>query len=86
MLYKERNMLLTENNLCRRKAIPFPQADRRQKVKKSMGAIKAVLGERKRDKIAQHALKMAQLNDSDDDNDDEDSKSLTDGQNHAKIQ
>jgi len=69
-----------------RKAIPFPQADRRQKVKKSMGAIKAVLGERKRDKIAQHALKMAQLNDSDDDNDDEDSKSLTDGQNHAKIQ
>lgn len=81
-------MLLTENNICRRKAIPFPQADRRQKVKKSMGAIKAVLGERKRDKIAQHALKMAQLHDADDDEEDndEDSKSLTEGQNHAPIQ
>ncbi len=81
-------MLLTENNICRRKAIPFPQADRRQKVKKSMGAIKAVLGERKRDKIAQHALKMAQLHDADDDDDedDEDSKSLTEGQNHSQIQ
>jgi hypothetical protein len=80
-------MLLTENNLCRRKSIPFPQADRRQKVKKSMGAIKAVLGERKRDKIAQHALKMAQLHNVDDadDVDDDGKEILTQGQTRAPI-
>lgn len=65
-------MLMTENNICRRKAVPFPQADRRQKVKKSMGAIKAVLGERKQDKIAQHALKMAQLHEAEDEEEEED--------------
>jgi len=56
-------MLMTETNHCRRKGQVFPQPDRRQKVKKSMGAIKAVLGERKLDKIAQHALKMAKMQD-----------------------
>ncbi len=77
-------MLLTENNLCRRKLIPFPQPDRRQKVKKSMGAIKAVLGERKRDKIAQHALKMAQLHNVDD-VDDDGKEILTQEQTRASI-
>eukprot|EP00565_Helicotheca_tamesis_P009371 CAMPEP_0185736546 /NCGR_PEP_ID=MMETSP1171-20130828/28192_1 /TAXON_ID=374046 /ORGANISM="Helicotheca tamensis, Strain CCMP826" /LENGTH=195 /DNA_ID=CAMNT_0028407197 /DNA_START=171 /DNA_END=758 /DNA_ORIENTATION=+ len=53
VLYKEWNMLLTEANLSRRKGIVFPQPDRKRKVKKSMGAIKQVLGERKRDRVAQ---------------------------------
>ena len=48
VLYKERNMLLTEKQLSRRKNIIFPQPDRMRKVRKSMGAIKHVLGERKR--------------------------------------
>ena len=43
-------MLLTESELCRRNAAYFPQPERRQKVKKSMGAIKQVLGERKRER------------------------------------
>lgn len=47
-MYKERNMLLTEKQLSRRKNIIFPQPDRIRKVRKSMGAIKHVLGERKR--------------------------------------
>ena len=46
-------MLLTEQQLSRRKGLIFPQPERIQKVKKSMGAIKQVLGERKREKIAQ---------------------------------
>ena len=50
-------MLLTERNLSRRHNIRFPQPDRILKVKKSMASIKVVLGERKRDAIAQHALK-----------------------------
>jgi len=50
-------MLLTETNICRQNGVYFPQKDRQQKVKKSMAAIKTVFGERKRDKIAQHALK-----------------------------
>lgn len=48
VLYKEKNMLTTEAELSRRSSEYFPQPDRRQKVKKSMGAIKQVLGERKR--------------------------------------
>jgi len=48
VLYKEKNMLTTEAELCRRNAEYFPQPERRQKVKKSMGAIKIVIGERKR--------------------------------------
>jgi len=59
-LYKERNMLLTEIQLCRRKGIKMPQSERIRKVRKSMGAIKAVLGERKRDKIAQVVLLQMQ--------------------------
>ena len=58
VLYKERNMLLTEKQLSRRKGIIFPQPERIQKVKKSMGAIKHVLGERKREKIAALALQQ----------------------------
>lgn len=50
-------MLLTEANLSRRRDLLFPQPERRRKVRKSMGAIRAVLGERKRDKLAQVALR-----------------------------
>lgn len=41
-------MLLTERQLSRRKSLVFPQPERVAKVRKSMGAIKHVLGERKR--------------------------------------
>lgn len=41
-------MLLTEQQLSRRKNIPFPQPQRMVKVRKGMGAIRQVLGERKR--------------------------------------
>jgi Mitochondrial 39-S ribosomal protein L47 (MRP-L47) len=44
-------MLLTEQQLCRRKGLNFPQPERIQKVRKSMGAIKHVLGERKREHL-----------------------------------
>ena len=44
-------MLLTEQQLSRRKGLNFPQSDRIQKVRKSMGAIKHVLGERKREHL-----------------------------------
>ncbi len=44
-------MLTTEAELCRRRSEYFPQPERRQKVKKSMGAIKQVLGERKREGV-----------------------------------
>jgi hypothetical protein len=47
-------MLLTEANLARRRSLMFPQPERQKKVKKSMGAIKHVLGERKRAAIAAH--------------------------------
>jgi large subunit ribosomal protein L47 len=52
VLYKERNMLLTEQQLSRRRQVMFPQPDRMKKVKTSMQQIKQVLGERKRVKIA----------------------------------
>lgn len=45
-------MLLTESELSRRNSEYFPQPERRQKVRKSMGAIKQVLGERKRQRIS----------------------------------
>mmetsp|Transcript_17896 Transcript_17896/g.26161 ORF Transcript_17896/g.26161 Transcript_17896/m.26161 type:complete len:147 (-) Transcript_17896:157-597(-) len=61
VLYKEKNMLYTESNIARRTSVYMPQKEREHKVKKSMAAIKIVLGERKRDKIAQHALKMEAL-------------------------
>ena len=44
-------MLLTEQQLSRRKQIIFPQPERLKKVRKSMGAIRHVLGERKRERI-----------------------------------
>ena len=47
VLYKERNMLMTELQISRRRQIIFPQPDRMRKVRKSMGAIRHVLGERK---------------------------------------
>lgn len=61
VLYKERNMLLTESNLSRRHGYMMVQPQRRKKVRKSMGAIKHVLGERKRAKIADHKLYLAEL-------------------------
>ena len=48
----ERNMLLTEQQLSRRRQLRFPQPQRIMKVQKSMQAIKQVLGERKRQKIS----------------------------------
>ena len=61
VLYMERNMLLTERQLSRRRQLFFPQPQRLVKVRKSMGAIKQVLGERKRRKIADYnASKMEQ--------------------------
>jgi len=58
VLYKERNMLMTESEIARRYGQYFPQPERKEKVKKSMGAIKQVLGERKREKITYHRAKM----------------------------
>lgn len=58
VLYKERNMLGTERRLARVQQSQLPQPERLRKVKKSMAAIKVVLGERKRDKIAAAALKQ----------------------------
>ena len=60
VLYKERNMLLTEQQLSRRRGLIFPQPERIRKVRKSMGAIKQVLGERKRDHLSQLAYKQLQ--------------------------
>jgi len=50
VLYKEKNMLLTEKQLARRKGGDIPQTQRWHKVKKSMGAIRCVLGERMRER------------------------------------
>mmetsp|Transcript_1281 Transcript_1281/g.3378 ORF Transcript_1281/g.3378 Transcript_1281/m.3378 type:complete len:170 (+) Transcript_1281:202-711(+) len=59
VLYMERNMLLTERQLSRRRQLIFPQPERMKKVRKSMQAIRQVLGERKRSKIAAYnASKM----------------------------
>lgn len=54
-------MLLTEANLARRHGYSLIQPDRRRKVRKSMGAIKHVLGERKRKKIADHKAYLEEL-------------------------
>ena len=54
-------MLLTESNLARRNGYYMVQAERRQKTRKSMGAIKHVLGERKRKKIADHKQYLEEL-------------------------
>jgi large subunit ribosomal protein L47 len=59
VLYMERNMLMTENQLSRRRQLMMPQPQRLKKVQKSMGAVKQVLGERKRRKISDYkASKM----------------------------
>ena len=50
-------MLLTEQQLSRRRGIVFPQPERQTKVRKSMGAIKQVLGERKREKLESLGLR-----------------------------
>ena len=61
-------MLLTEQQLSRRKGLNFPQPERMKKVRKSMGAIKHVLGERKREHLFR--IKAAQEEQiSSDDND-----------------
>ena len=54
VLYKEKNMLLTEQQLSRRRQLIFPQPERFKKVQKSMGSIRQVLGERKREAVAAH--------------------------------
>lgn len=62
-------MLLTELQLSRRRQLIFPQPERMRKVQKSMGAIRQVLGERKRVKVAQHASDMeAAMNSEGEDN------------------
>jgi len=57
VLYKEKNMLLTEQQLSRRRQLIFPQPERFKKVQKSMGAIRQVLGERKRETVAAHLMR-----------------------------
>ncbi|CAN0287681.1 unnamed protein product [Pylaiella littoralis] len=60
VLYKEKNMLQTQVVLSRRSKVPIPAGDRRQKVKRSMKAIKVVVGERQRVKRAViHERQMA---------------------------
>lgn len=54
-------MLLTELKLSSRSQLIMPQPERLQKVKKSMGAIRHVLGERKQEKLAVVALRRAQM-------------------------
>ena len=54
-------MLMTEGNLGRRHGYDMPQLDRRQKVRKSMGAIKHVLGERKRKKISDYRAYLEEV-------------------------
>ena len=61
VLYKEKNMLLTETNLARRHGYNMVQPNRRQKVRKSQGAIKHTLGERKRKKINAHKAYLEEL-------------------------
>lgn len=60
VLYKERNMLLTEQQLSRRRQLIFPQPERFKKVQKSMGAIRQVLGERKREAVSAHLARHAE--------------------------
>jgi ribosomal protein L29 len=57
-------MLLTELQISRRKGLNFPQPGRIDKVRKSMGAIKHVLGERKREHLSRlKAAKEEEQND-----------------------
>jgi hypothetical protein len=57
-------MLLTEEQLSRRKGLVFPQPERIRKVRKSMGAIKHVLGERKRHHLARLQIKKKEQTES----------------------
>lgn len=52
-------MLLTELQLSRRRGLFFPQPDRMYKVRKSMGAIRHVMGERKRERLRNLAAKKS---------------------------
>ena len=54
-------MLLTEGNLARRHGYELVQPNRRKKVVKSMGAVKHVMGERKRKKIGAHKAYLKEL-------------------------
>ena len=46
VLYKERNVLLTEEAACKRNRGNLPSPERKSRVRKSMGRIKQVLKER----------------------------------------
>ena len=70
VLYKEKNMLLTEKYLLETNNLKFPQPYRWTKVKRSMKAIRVVLGERKRERAAQRALEQRMWGPDDDDDDD----------------
>ena len=48
VLLKEFNLLWTEQGMAKRNGQLWQQPERKQKVKKSMGAIRQVLGERRR--------------------------------------
>lgn len=54
-------MLLTEQQLSRRRQIIFPQPERLRKVRKSMGAIRQVLGERKRERLRQRLVDIEEI-------------------------
>jgi large subunit ribosomal protein L47 len=55
VLLKERNMLNTELSMARSAGQRMKNPSRREKVRKSMAMIKVVLGERKREHLAQQA-------------------------------
>ena len=71
VLYKEKNMLLTEQQLSRTRQLVFPQPERLKKVKRSMQQIKHVLGERKQVKLKEHRENMLQQQLEEGENDDE---------------
>lgn len=56
VLYKEKNMLLTERALAKRERLDFIKPNRWTKVKRSMAAIKVVLGERKKERLHQRRV------------------------------
>lgn len=67
VLYKEKNMLLTEKYLCERNNLKFPQPFRYIKVKRSMKAIRVVLNERKLERKSEKTLERKQAMDTNDD-------------------
>ena len=74
VLYKEKNMLLTEQQLSRSRQLVFPQPERLKKVKRGMQQIKHVLGERKQVKLKEHREKMLQQLDEGESDEDEDAE------------